>query len=45
MSTPSNPILGLLSAREPTVSLPERELANDLQIWLQEEYPPAHPGR
>ena len=39
MSTPSNPILGLLYARKPTVSLPERALANDLQLWLQDEYP------
>ena len=39
MSTPSNPILHLLSARDSTVSLPERKLADDLRIWLEANYP------
>jgi hypothetical protein len=40
MSDPSNPIMVLLSsARNSTVSLPERELANSLHLWLQDTYP------
>ena len=29
----------LLSSGKPTVSLPERKLANDLHLWLQDKYP------
>ena len=39
MSTPQNPIVVLLSASKPTVALPERELADTLHLWLQENYP------
>jgi hypothetical protein len=39
MSTASNPIMTLLSASKPTVSLPERELADSLHLWLQDNYP------
>lgn len=39
MSTPSNPIFNLLSARNSTVSIPERQLADDLHLWLQDKYP------
>ena len=39
MSTPPHPILRLLSARNSTVSIPERKLADDLYLWLQNKYP------
>lgn len=39
MSTIPNPILTLLCARNSTVSVPERNLANDLDLWIDKYYP------
>lgn len=39
MSSTPNPILSLLLARNSTVSVPERKLANELDLWLDKNYP------
>jgi hypothetical protein len=39
MSDVSNPILARLLARNSTVSVPDREMAEDLRQWLECKYP------